>query len=81
MDITITLPKEVENALLKKAEASGQDIKTVVEHIVQISVEPEVRSAYDSDFENDMLAFAEGTENIPAHNDDYSRSELYADHD
>ena len=81
MDITITLPKEVENALLKKAEKSGQDIKTFVEKIVEISVEPEIRSLESADFEGDMLAFSEGTENVPIRVGDYSRRELYADHD
>lgn len=41
MEITISIPKRIENALLKRAEDSGQDIRTVVEHIVEISVETE----------------------------------------
>lgn len=81
MEITISLPPSVENALLKKAKASGQDIKTVVEHIIEISIEPGVSPVSDSEFEKDMLAFAEGTENIPSHAGDYSRREMYADHD
>lgn len=81
MEITISLPERVESALLKKAKASGQDIKTVVEQIVEVSVEPEIVSRNSSDFENDLLALAEGTENMPTHAGDYSRRELYADHD
>ena len=81
MEITISLPKKVENALLKKAEASGQDIKTVVERIIEISVEPQFPPANNPDFENDMLAFADGTENLAAFTGNYSRSELYSDHD
>ncbi len=81
MEITISLPKNVETALLKKAEETGKDLRTVVEHIIEISVEPDLRVAPGSDLETDMLAFAEGTENRPAYNGDYSRSELYSDHD
>lgn len=81
MEITISLPEKVERALLKQAVDSGQDIKTVVEHIIEISVEPQFRLEQNQDFENDMLAFAEGTENISVHPGDYSRTELYSDHD
>ncbi len=81
MEITISLPKKIENALLKKAEASGQDIKTVVEQIIEISVEPPSRATVNPNFERDMLAFADGTEKIPAFTGNYSRGELYSDHD
>lgn len=77
MEITISLPEKVESALLKQAEDSGQDLKTIVEHIIEISVEPQFRLEYEQDFEKDMLAFAEGMENIPAHQGNYSRSEIY----
>lgn len=81
MEITISLPKNVESALLKKAEETGKDLKTVVEHIIEISVEPEVPVTPGSDFETDMLAFAEGTESLRTYNGDYSRGELYSEHD
>lgn len=81
MEITISLPEKVENALLKQAEDTGQDLKTVVEHIIEISVEPQFRLEHKPDFEKDILTFADGTENIPPHTGNYSRSELYSDHD
>ena len=82
MEITISLPKKVENALLKKAEASGQDIRSVVEQIIEVSVEPEMKPAGDdAEFSKDMLGFAEGTEGMPIYTGDHSRNELYADHD
>ena len=34
-----------------------------------------------SDFEADMLRFAEGTENLPPYNSTYSREDVYFDHD
>ncbi len=81
MEITIFLPKKVENALLKKAADSGQDIKTVVEQIVEISVESQSQSINNSDLENDMLSFADGTDNVPSFPGSYTRSEFYSDHD
>ena len=33
------------------------------------------------EFETDMLAFAEGTENLSAYNGTYSREDIYFDHD
>ena len=36
--------------------------------------------AMDDEFENDMIAFAEGTENLSAYNGTYSREDIYLDH-
>ncbi len=47
-------------------------------------IEPELALAadpQDDDFEKDMLAFAEGTEHLPIHNGNYSREDIYFDHD
>ena len=81
MEITISLPKKVENALLKKAENSGTDIRAVVEKIIEVSVEPDLLPVNDAEFSKDMLGFAEGTEGMPVYTGDHSRNELYADHD
>ncbi|MFN0140275.1 MAG: hypothetical protein ACKVQW_09335 [Pyrinomonadaceae bacterium] len=37
--------------------------------------------ASDDEFENDMTAFAEGTEDLPSYNGTYSREDIYVDHD
>lgn len=81
MEITISVPKNIENALIKKAEESGQDIRSVVEHIVEISVEPEAALASNADFERNMLLFAEGSDSTSIYKGTYSRTDLYADHD
>ena len=35
----------------------------------------------DEEFEADMIAFAEGTENLSRYNGTYSREDIYFDHD
>jgi hypothetical protein len=35
----------------------------------------------DEDFESDMLTFAEDTENLSNYNGNYSREDIYFDHD
>lgn len=35
----------------------------------------------DSEFEDDMQAFSEGTEHLPAYSGAYSRADIYFDHD
>lgn len=35
----------------------------------------------NGDFESDMIAFAEGTENLSGYNGTYSREDIYFDHD
>jgi hypothetical protein len=42
---------------------------------------PEMVPSSDSEFEADMLAFSEGTENLPAYSGTYSRTDVYFDHD
>ena len=37
--------------------------------------------AKDDEFENDMILFAEGTENVPEYSGTYSREDIYFDHD
>jgi hypothetical protein len=41
----------------------------------------ELAAHSDSDFETDMLAFSEGTEDLPAYSGSYSRGDIYFDHD
>ena len=35
----------------------------------------------DDEFEDDMIAFADGTEDLLAYNGTYSREDIYSDHD
>ncbi|HSK71844.1 MAG TPA: hypothetical protein VK892_09135 [Pyrinomonadaceae bacterium] len=37
--------------------------------------------ADEAEFEADMTAFAEGTEDLPVYNGTYSREDIYFDHD
>lgn len=83
MEITIDLPKEFANALTKKAAESGQDVKTIVERIVETNLMSEINGDVEdrNDFEADMLSFADETESIPPYKGTYSREEIYFDHD
>ena len=46
-----------------------------------IDAVPALVPSSDSEFETDMLAFSEGTENLPAYSGTYSRNDIYFDHD
>jgi hypothetical protein len=87
MELTISAPEDVRQILEQRAKAQGQDMKSLVEGIVQATANqsldalPEPPPASDAEFENDMQAFAEGTENLPAYSGTYSRADIYFDHD
>ncbi|MBA2494500.1 MAG: hypothetical protein H0V31_07385 [Acidobacteria bacterium] len=85
MDITISLPENTERSLRKQAQVKGQNLKTIIEEIIEISVNQDSVRSFDdkntAEFETDMLSFAEGTETIPAYNGNHSRQDIYFDHD
>lgn len=43
----------------------------------ELALKPDAK---DDEFEDDMIAFAEGTENLPTYNGTYSREDIYLDH-
>lgn len=96
MELTIILPEDVEQALERRAKASGQDVKTLVETVLKatIAAPSEFRregfggrenlasaSTADADFEADMLTFAEGPDHLSPYSGTYSRVDIYFDHD
>jgi hypothetical protein len=86
MELTISVPEDVRQILEQRAKAQGQDVKSLVESIVQATTTqsldelPAPLPASDAEFEADMQA-AEGTENLPAYSGTYSRADIYFDHD
>jgi hypothetical protein len=85
MELTISVSDKAKIILEQKAAAQGQDVKALIEGLVetQASTLDEIFAPVPdtSDFEADMLAFAEGTEKIPPYNGTYSRADIYFDHD
>jgi hypothetical protein len=87
MELTISVPEDVRHILEQRAKAQGQDVKSLVESIVQATATqsldelPALLPSSDAEFEADMQAFAEGTENLPAYSGTYSRADIYFDHD
>jgi hypothetical protein len=87
MELTISVPEDVGHILEQRANAQGQDVKSLVESIVLATATrsldelPALPPASDAEFEADMQAFSEGTENLPAYSGSYSRADIYFDHD
>jgi hypothetical protein len=87
MELTISVSEDVRHILEERAKAQGQDVKSLVESIVQANATqavdelPAPAPASEKEFEADMQAFAEGTEHLPAYSGTYSRADIYFDHD
>jgi hypothetical protein len=87
MELTISVSEDVGHILEQRAKAQGQDVKSLVESIVQATATqsldelPALLPASDAEFEADMQAFAEGTENLRVYPGTYSRADIYFDHD
>ena len=85
MELKITVSEEVAHLLEQQAKVYGQDLNTFVETLLKTTVTLSALSAPSSlteaEFEADMLAFAEGTENLPPYTGTYSREDIYFDHD
>ena len=87
MELSISVSEEVRCILEQKAKAQGKDVRSFVESIVQASASQGVDDLLapapvsDAEFEADMQAFAEGTEDLLAYSGNYSRADIYFDHD
>ena len=87
MELTISVSEDLRHILEERAKASGQDVKTFVESLVQATAThsvdelPASALASNAEFEADMQSFAEGTDHLPDYSGTYSRSDIYLDHD
>ena len=87
MELTISVSEDVRHILEERAKTNGQDVKAFVESLVQATATQSVAEipapapASDAEFEADMQAFAEGTEDLPVYSGTYSRADIYFDHD
>ena len=84
MNTTLEQIKPETLALIKaQAENSGLSIDEYLRRLLpkgeqDLALKSDTK---DDEFENDMLVFAEGTENLPEYNGTYSREDVYFDHD
>lgn len=78
---TKRLPEPAADELAAALEARVEDLfeqDAKFQSVDQLSAPP---PASDAEFEADMQAFAEGTENLPAYSGTYSRGDIYFDQD
>jgi hypothetical protein len=84
MSVSIDLTPNVANQLKALAERRGVSVDQLLEDLIgEIhDVPPSGQSPTEEEFERDLSAFAEGTENRNDENEsDYSRKDIYFDHD
>ena len=81
MNTTIEQIKPETLAILEKqAKIFGLSVDEYLQNILP-KTEKELPLQNGDDFEADMIAFAEGTENLSSYNGTYSREDIYFDHD
>jgi hypothetical protein len=83
MDAHIDLDPQVASQLIALAEERGVTVEELLKEFVEqaYTIVPKKPVPRD-EFEADMLAFAEGTENLQSpYPGDYSREDIYFDHD
>ena len=81
MNTTIEQIKPETLAILEKqAKIFGLSVDEYLQNILP-KTEKELPLQNGDDFESDMIAFAEGTENLSSYNGTYSREDIYFDHD
>ena len=81
MNATIEQIKPETLAMLERqAKAFGLSVDEYLRNLLP-KTEREISLQNGDEFETDMLAFAEGTENHSAYNGTYSREDIYFDHD
>ena len=84
MNATLEQIKPETLALIEtQAEHLGLSIDEYLRRLLptdeqELALKPDTK---DDEFENDMIVFAEGTENLPEYNGTYSRQDIYFDHD
>lgn len=75
------IPDPAADELSAALEARFDDIFDQEAALHAIDAVPALAPSSDSDFETDMLAFSEGTEDLPVYSGTYSRGDIYFDHD
>lgn len=84
MNATIEQIKPETLAIIEEqAKAFGMSVDDYLQSLLQrnekeLSLKSDIS---DDEFESDMIAFAEGTENLSQYNGTYSREDIYFDHD
>lgn len=83
MELKIRVSEEIALLLEQQAKAYGQDLNAFVETLLKTAVSPEAPASpvTEADFEADMMDLTEGTEHLPPYTGNYSREEIYFDHD
>ena len=82
-----TAVQNLSSETLALIEAQARDRGISPDEYVRLLWPPDQELALGSDrdddieFEADMLAFAEGTESVPARSNSYTREDIYFDHD
>ena len=82
MTITLQLKPEVEERLLAQAQAHGESLETYVTGVIEAQVLPgPKRRPSLEEFEADLEAIAEGTDDIPVLPPEaLTREAIYGDH-
>jgi hypothetical protein len=82
MTITLQLKPEVEERLLARAQAQGMSLETYVASVIEAQVLPgPKRRPTLEEFEADLEAIAEGTDDIPVLPPEaLTREAIYRDH-
>lgn len=74
------IKSETLEILEKQANLFGLSVDDYLRSLLP-KTERELPLSSGDEFESDMNAFAEGTENLSAYNGTYSREDIYFDHD
>jgi hypothetical protein len=85
MTVTISLPAQTEAELRRQAAQSGKDVSTLIreaieEKLATVGQFAAPQATGDFDLELDQF-FASNPEKIPALPANFSREDIYADHD
>lgn len=84
MHLMIEVPREVAAVLTAEAAIHGENLQTLIEKMLReraLSRLTAKVAASDSEFESDMIIFAEDASSIQTYSGSYSRADIYSDHD
>ena len=78
---TKRIPEPAANELSTALEARVDALFDQDAALQLVDAAPAPAPASDAEFETDMQALADGTDDLPAYTGTYSRSDIYLDHD
>lgn len=85
MQVTITIPRETEAALLAEAALRGENLQTLIEKILREKAIPmqNVQQSSDAEFDRDFADFAADapSDTVFDYSGSYPRADIYAEHD